>query len=208
MDKFQDLFTRWRQSRPEYEHDFVKDGIIDEARWRSANSKVLIVLKETNNFIGDLRSLIRDDWKGPAYSIWHNVARWVYGIQHVTKTSFPDREEAEGNMTEALLSCAALNLKKKSGKSTSDMDEIRSFALADKEFIIEEINFIDPDVIVCGNTFSILQEVLSTQSKPVSNDGYIHKIDGKVFVDFWHPAAQYPSDMMYYFLLCLLQRNM
>ena len=54
---------------------------------------------------------------------------------------------------------AIINLKKSDGTETSDIDEIMQSTLADKAEILEEMRIIDPDVIVCGSTSSLIKEV-------------------------------------------------
>jgi len=52
---------------------------------------------------------------------------------------------------DALRQTAVMNLKKITGRSWSDLDEINETAHRDKEFILREVDIIDPQVIVaCG----------------------------------------------------------
>lgn len=212
MSEFVTLFNEWRKARPEYGEDFVDDGIIDEDLYHASNKRVLIVLKETNGCPKDLRSCIREYWQGPKYTVWHNISRWIYGIQHTTKNSIPGRTEAERYKTEALLSSAVMNVKKKAGGAYSDMDEVKDYAIMDAEFIYREIELINPEVIIFGNTFPILREVYSLNSlkllEAADLDGYVYLWNNRICIDFGHPAAQYPTDMMYYTLCSLYQQTL
>lgn len=208
MDRFADLFNRWRNSKEEYKTNFAEDGIIDELKWMNSPKKVLIILKETNKIKQDLRSLIRDHWKGSKGYLLQNVGRWVHGIQKTTKDSFPGRLEAHEQRNEALLSSAIINLKKSSGKSGSDMKQLRKYALEDANFIKEEFDLISPDIIICGYTFRILIEVLGINPLSFDKGDRVYTLDNKIFINYWHPAAHYPADMSYYTLCALFQKKL
>ena len=209
MDRFAELFNRWRNSKEEYTSNFSEDGIIDEKKWNiSSKKKVLVVLKETNNYSKDLRALIRDDWKGAKNYLWKNVGRWVYGIQNTTKAFIPDRSDADVYRNEALLSSAVINLKKTKGRSNSDMNEVRKYAIEDANFIREEFNLINPEVIICGYTFGIVKEILGINSSSLNNEHRIFIFNNRKFINYWHPAAHYPADMSYYTLSALYQKGL
>ena len=204
MDRFADLFNRWRNSKEEYKTNFAEDGIIDELKWTNSPKKILIILKETNNFKDDLRTLIR---KGYRSYLWHNLGRWIYGIQNTTRNFIPSRSDADKHRDEALLSSAIINLKKSSGNSGSDMEEIKKYALEDANFIREEFDLIDPEIIICGYTFGIVKEIFENKFPSVDYENRIMTFDNKMFFNYWHPAAHYPADMSYYTLCALFQRN-
>ena len=208
MDRFDELFNSWRNSKEEYSSNFSEDGIIDEKKWNIASKKVLVILKETNNYAKDLRALIRDDWQKAKNYLWQNVGRWVYGIQNTTKTFIPGRSEADAHRNEALLSSAVINLKKTKGRSNADMNEIRKYALEDADFIREEIDLIGPEVIICGYTFEIVKEILQFNSPSLDTEYRIFIFNDRRFINYWHPAAYYPADMSYYTLSALYQKSL
>ena len=208
MDRFAELFNRWRNSKKEYIGNFSEDGIIDEKQWNNSSKKVLVVLKETNDYSNDLRALIRDHWKGTKNYLWQNVGRWAYGIQKTTKTFIPGRSDADAHRNEALLSSAVINLKKTKGGSNSDMNEVRKYAIEDANFIREEIDLINPEVIICGYTFGIVKEILEINSPSLNNEHRIFSFNNRKFINYWHPAAYYPADMSYYALLALYQQSL
>jgi hypothetical protein len=206
--KIDELFDRWRNSTPEYQDNFCCDGIIHPEKWNLVSPKVLIVLKESNNYNGDLRSLIRDDWQGARSTLWNNVGRWVYGIQQTTKTGIPLLSEAEENLDQALLSTAILNLKKKPGGSSSDNAEIMDYAVRDSQFIKNEIKIINPDVIICGNTFNAFMKAIAPAETTRSANNYSSIWGSRIILNYWHPSARYPKVMMYYTLLSIYQMEL
>jgi hypothetical protein len=88
--------------------DICKDGIINESHYQGASSKLLFILRETNDYAKDLRELLKN---GPKYQMWHTVARWASGLLR----DFPDYEEIDKYdiMTESIKQIACINLKKK-----------------------------------------------------------------------------------------------
>ncbi len=203
-DKLDSLFERWRQSREEYEDKFSKDGIIKESAWLGASPKLLFLLKETNDFPDDIRVLIPNYWKG----LWVNVGRWAYGLQKTAKGCIPSFTEASQphNYKTAGESSAIMNLKKSPGKNQSNMEEIRGKAQYDKDFIKEELDIIQPEIVVCGAKFEIAKKIISELNcKPIDEDSKCYKIGETLWIDYCHPSARFRYDMMYYSLISLYQ---
>ena len=76
-----DLFSRWRASSPDFQDQFVEDGIVDPARWLQAGTQILFVLRETNGYRGNIAALIHKACTThPSSKLWdrptfHNVGR-------------------------------------------------------------------------------------------------------------------------------------
>ena len=86
------------------------------------------MLKEVNKFKkGDLRMMLKE---GPAFQMWHTIARWVAGLIY----KFPEYDEIGKYMKESLSRVAAINLKKASGEAIADMSIINAYAYNDKNF--------------------------------------------------------------------------
>lgn len=69
---------------------------------------------------------------------------------------------------------------------------------------------IDPYVVVCGSTFQYLFDVCKVTKDKIKNDHwyyYSSEIGGKerLFIDYYHPAAQYPALLLYYGLMNVYQ---
>jgi len=208
MNKFERLFKKWNDMRPDYRDSFCKDGIIDEDKWKATKRKILFVLKETHDYSGDLRKLIRDEWDIPKSVLWQNIARCVKGIQDITVHGFPSYKAAHEYKKDSLTSAAILNLKKTAGGASSKMKEIEKFALNDAKFIKEELELIKPDVIVCGATFNIFQKIFELDNRPIDEDKYLYKYKNMIVIDYWHPATRYSSHMYYYTLCSVYQRSL
>ncbi len=122
------------------------DGIPYEKGYLAARRRVAFVLKETNDFSGDLWCLLKD---GPKFQMWHTLARWSAGILN----GFPPFEEIDRYdvMKESLLSVAVVNLKKATGGASADMSIINAYAHQDRELLAEQFDDVRPHLIVaCG----------------------------------------------------------
>ncbi|KAF3984322.1 MAG: hypothetical protein HFP81_02695 [Methylococcales symbiont of Hymedesmia sp. n. MRB-2018] len=113
MNKMEELFEKWEQEIAS-DH-FVKDGIISNKHWEVSSKKILFILKETNNYKGNIAKLIEISvrkktrlWARPTF---HNVGRWAYGLLHYNGEK-PSYKLAHKNRKDSLLSCSFINLKK------------------------------------------------------------------------------------------------
>jgi hypothetical protein len=52
------LFEEWKTQLSETSDHFVKDGIISAEDWAQAETKILFILKETNDYKGNIVQLI------------------------------------------------------------------------------------------------------------------------------------------------------
>ncbi|MFQ6614603.1 MAG: hypothetical protein ACE5D1_07145, partial [Fidelibacterota bacterium] len=77
--KLDKLFSEWKQSKTNYTDNFAEDGIVNETLWQNSDPKTLILLKDTNDYSGDLRQLI--DRKP-----WRELGRWSFAMQHTSSS--------------------------------------------------------------------------------------------------------------------------
>jgi hypothetical protein len=158
-----DLFSRWRASSPDFQDHFVEDGIVDPARWLQAGTQILFVLRETNGYRGNIAALIHKACTThPSSKLWdrptfHNVGRWAHGLVHAAEASFPTFEDAHKNRKTALLACAFINLKKTTGGARAT-NAVEHAAARDAIFLREQIELIDPRIVVCGGTYRAIKQ--------------------------------------------------
>lgn len=74
-----------------------------------------------------------------------------------------------------------------------------------RTFIKNQIELIDPDVVVCGYTWPHVKH-LWPEAQAGGYDG-VWRVSRRVFIDFWHPAYQIPDELKYYALACLVQNS-
>jgi len=192
MNRHESLLRRWRSRA---RHDLVCDGIFDEGLWASAPTRVLFILKEAYDSDNpgkgwDLRDLARQEgFKGVTL---REMSHWARALVEPTQ-GYPCSDDVV--LHNALLSTASINVKKVPGGTYAHDKEIRDHANDYGDLLQEQIEIIDPDVIVCGSTWWAIRHLFQTSTLGDSTDR-IHKAEnGKVFLDFWHPANRFPRLM-------------
>jgi hypothetical protein len=207
------LLDKWAAQTHHSGKGFVRDGIIDMQRWVEKNVKILFLLKEAYSdpskpFDWDLRVLLRDEWKGPKGVLFWNAAYWAYLIHKMRNESttppLPNSSDHYVSLTNALLSTAVVNVKKSSGQPYSDIDEIKHYAQLDSEFLKLQIDIIDPTIIVCGSTWNSVKHIWPDT---VQVYDLVWTNNTCIFIDFWHPANQFPSQLNYHSLADILRSS-
>ena len=159
------IWQRWHEHYSKIgisSEDICRDGIIDYETYIRAKPKILFVMKEVNQWPGgDLREMLRN---GPVYPMWHTVARWAAGILR----GFPPFDEINKHevFVESIRSIATINLKKISGQGYANMSIVNAFAFMDRHLLLDQIQMINPDIIVAGGTFDSLIWLLDLQVDP------------------------------------------
>ena len=101
-----------------------------------------------------------------------------------------------------------MNLKKTNGISQSNNDDILKYVDNDKDFIVKEINIIDPDVIICcGNIFylnSVFNEIKFNDSYYCFSNSSVSK--NRLFILCNHPGAFIKKAYLYYGLMSIYQQ--
>ncbi|KGX91278.1 hypothetical protein [Pontibacillus marinus] len=186
------LYERWKNGK-----HFIPGGVVDENKFQSSSIKVLMLLKEVNDTNGD-------EWTLPEHlnnqihhqkfrPIWRNVGMWVYGAQF----NFPPYQNAKKHVGDGIRYVATTNLKKSGGSGSSNMDEIWEHARDNQMLWREEIKIINPDIVVCGGTFSVVKDILGLESEWTSSGAQIgHALD-TIFIDFYHPAYRVSPRLLY-----------
>jgi hypothetical protein len=192
------LLNKWKQLDHHKNKGFVSDGIVDFDEWEKADQKILVVLKEA---YGDkkqwkLTDLIGDDdrEKIKNYPHYKMLSKWLYVLHNTTHDKLPESiEDIDPDLADSyLLSCAVINIKKSSGKSTSNNNEIYDYAVQDKDFLKKQIDLINPQIVLCGYTASsLLSGVydLDDYNQYYFSD-YCISFEGRTFIDFWHPSMK------------------
>ena len=202
IDKQTELFARWRRT-PGHEY-FISDGIFDEAEWSRQTYKVLYVLKEANweNANVDLCQALLSEQLPTYWKTWNNVARWSKAL--LEGGEYP-RYVSKSDKSYWLRKVAAINLKKAGGDAVAENETIRSHSERDREFLLEQIELYQPDIIICcgkgiGKNADILHDIILPPDqvsdwKPTV-EGYDYFLynsgEGKQVpvVSFYHPQMR------------------
>lgn len=182
----------------------VIDGMINDEQYNQSDKKILFVLKEVNDWTGkndndkypflELKNLFHKNgnYKGPNHLIWHNVARIAAGIFYYGK-QMSEIDNGE-TLKDSLSKIAVVNLKKTSGHSASNPDEINAYAYYDRKFLFEQITHLNPNIIIAGGVFNSLLWVLNLEikfsSEPPWNRPVFERNNKSWIIPYKHPAAR------------------
>jgi uracil-DNA glycosylase len=94
------------------------------------------------------------------------------------------------------------NLKKSGGGGSSKYLDIREYANSTTPLWKQELEIMNPDIILCCGTFRIVTDLLGLQViKMDSHRGYysVWKRDNgnSILVRFYHPAARFRKGVLY-----------
>lgn len=172
----------------------VEDGVVLSECWERSNPKVLFVLKAAYDLNNpgkgwDLLSFARSTaYKGVAF---RELAYWAhsirFGYQDLLSLTLDNEQQAS-----ELSHVAIVNVKKLSDAGVySDHEALQRSVACCGDLIVEQIEAISPDIVVCGSTWSYMAHLF--QSRQVAN--YVYRSGDRYFVDFWHPANRFPRIM-------------
>jgi hypothetical protein len=165
-NKEQELLNEWKKIR----NNFISDGIVNIENYEKSKIKVLYILKEVNGGSNwDLRNFLDKD--GGRYQTWSNIARWQYGIENYKDSDIWDKiEKIDGKFRKRQLkNISVINLKKESGKATSNMNEIWEYAWNDRDFLKKQISIYKPNIIVCCGTGEIVKKYKLVEDEFIEN---------------------------------------
>ena len=207
MKELDELFDLWenRHIAKNYHH-FIRDGIVDESWWLQEQCvpKICFFLKEARTqeehyvLTDDLRA--REPWR-----LWQRVAIWTQAIQAAFSCEHAyDDEKLKLRSHTAIKQIAVVNVKKSDGKNTSNDKDLIVFANQDKDLLKQELELIDPDIIVCGYTFRFLSIVLGDELEAGKRQDTMYCFwKDKLIIDYYHPASHYPNRVNYYALMSI-----
>lgn len=206
-EKLNKLFNAWEKGYTS--GTFCRDGIVNEELFSNARKKILFVTKEPNDpskSQWDYR-----DWYDKeisSYPFCYRITEWAYGILH----EFPPIEEVWKDRIkahESLRSIAMMNIKKSGGTGSSNIHEMMKYAENDISNLREEINIIDPEIIILGTSWKKLRNFILDKQE-WSNSGYdvaIGRYNNAKVIDFYHPSSRNAPSAAYSLLQNIINSN-
>jgi len=211
MSKTQKIQELFANSKSLFECAYVVDGIVDEEAYLASPIHTAFLLKETNGgteeghcdamgnwdtFTRDLHNMALPKHhpdSTPLYKTWPNVCLWMYLIHHPT-ASFSccteNGEFREEKVRHYLDTTAIINIKKVPGGSSSVYEQLKTAAINNHDFLLEQIEIVDPELIICGGTYWVFKETFDQSSiqtgiLPTGTHYFLH--NKKLYLEFPHP---------------------
>ena len=179
------LFDEWKNSNTIFENDFYKDGIVNETVWNNSTIKILYILKEVHETEEpSVCDFLKSDDILKGYEqksdMWRKVAYLSYGILNSSELDLEIMKNKE-IYCDTINSISILNLKKCAGGGTESSEKSKSKGTYTKhardyaEFIKRQIFGINPNVIICCNTFEACKRYIFNPDHKCENNGYTFK---------------------------------
>lgn len=165
--KIKELFNRWKNAQisESDEHyakyrfgnvgkaSFLPDGIIDYDTYAKADKKVLFIAKEANWGGNDTGTTIdeKDDifWLQTVVTGNTKPTNFSKGIAMLNNAFISNNFDVIDENHKSLQSIAFINLNKRGGYSSCSYDTLSGYTTTYADYISEEIDLINPDVIIC-----------------------------------------------------------
>lgn len=225
------LMSSWRKLYDSNSH-FVTDGVVNPENWFKQDIRPMFLLKEaysdpSDDKIWDLSTDYLCKYSH-SQSLWRTVSQFTEGLFETKKDKiFPYNELnfSDEHQVKLFNKIAVVNIKKANGKRSSNLSEINTIATNQATLLYKEIKLCDPTIIVCGYTFSALENIVKeiensntdkVQNNFVSKNNergqkgewyYFMKLNGHdvLVLDYFHPSYRPPYLMKYYGLMGIYQ---
>lgn len=174
---------------------FVRDGDLDN--YWDADTRICAVLKETNeSVVGDdlrkhhmrkLENKLRRDDSIFRLSVWAAVLRGMRNTYEECR-----QEELVRKIGRQL---AVVNVKKTSGGPTAESSELQEFASTHREDLKEQINLLDPEIVLaCGTSVDLILMWLfrlEWRDEPLDGEKNLRWAEHgeRIYVTLTHPSA-------------------
>lgn len=188
----------------------VKDGIVNVERYLTAPHKILWIMKEVNDTDPeegevrggwDLRQFMNDvsiykNWKKTFLPIIYSTWGIYNGFKEWNNVPNVDAEN-EQEMLQLLQSIAFINLNKLPGGSSSSWQLIKGAYEKNKELILEQIEIINPEIIIGGGVLHYLYEDLKIPQEETEENGCFFT-PSRVYIATYHPNQRTITGEAYY----------
>ena len=223
----EEILKEWRENNKDKygEKKFAYDGImyrgknydcerssnkeIENKLWNEARLRILFITKDQP--AGDAEAWdVRGELGDLSYAFFRNLMYQLYGLHNTTSKHKADytftNEEAEELYSKSAI--ARINVKKEAGTNSLPNYILRKYLERDGEFLKEQIENLDADIIVCcgysdsvedtGNLIlNFLIKVCKYKFKRYNDWIYYDKDKKKIAINNWHLSVRKSSEDMY-----------
>jgi thiamine kinase-like enzyme len=188
---YADFMKGWKKNRPQY-RPFCRDGILVEEKWEKS-SKIMFLLKETHDQFFEIEGRTGGPG-GRSPRFWRNMRMWTYIIDEVLEGKKPSFEKVKRKKEESNDSIAYVNLKKYAeqkedaiGNTNSNDSDIFKYVCKDKKYLLKQIDFIKPHIILCSGTFKycnlLFENIIQISER-------LYMVNNIYLIDFWHLSCR------------------
>lgn len=207
QEKINDKIIKIYQQRKEnFDKGAITDGVTDIEGYLQSKPRIAWILKEawdkgkaswsiTEEVIADLN---KDNISGtPSFK---RVAYTTFGVQTGSKWDDMPWIYNDENVANAIKKVAWLNVSKVAGESVSSSKELEKASKIWEEILDEQIKLYEPQVIILGNTYNWVKDILKINKEPEikENSAWAYMTqDNKIVIWAYHPAIRRMKDQDY-----------
>ena len=184
----------------------ICDGVADIPAYVESSPRIMWILKEPYSGFTESGKPKGGGWKLTKHfkdyeDVWQDEDMWQlmiqinFAIRNHLKWSELDFIENNPEMAEELRKIAYINVGKMQGYTTNSNSHKQDCYNIWKPILIEQIELYDPEVIIFGNTFYLLNDYFQIDEKPIStvagnwnSNGF--KKDNRILIDAYHPSRK------------------
>lgn len=180
-------------------HEPLFDGVVNEELFLNGKPKILWILKEPwekleNGQSGGgwdlVKKLLHEGWhsnKG-SYAIMAYVSYSILnGFKKYSDIPYVSEDANVGNSMKYI---SYINVKKFPGSTTSNMDEISEYYLEFKDILVKQIDLINPDIVIGGNTLQLFFDDLKLKADNFNKEtwsAWWYKNNNRLYIHSYHP---------------------
>ena len=200
--------VRIKSSAKEFRGNPIYDGIVNEVLYNDVKPRILWVLKEANdegNEAWDMRGALRNDiktsmgFKKGWDKTFRKLTQVTNGLLRDSKFNQLERAQDKPDILDDLQRIAYINVKKTGGGSVAKDSELKKHYDYNRELLRDQIEAINPDVIIFGATFWLFKKDIEVKMHSFGScDGGIWKEKNRIILWPYHPAYFGIKDETYF----------
>ena len=188
-------------------HNNIPCGVVDEETYINIYPKIVFILREPHSDeIGwsmqkGLKRNVEKGLEGKSLEVgymytWRQAGVWAYSIVYGFDRYSVLKKDIY--VAKGLQAIGMTNLKKTGGRASSNLREISRYAAKEKVLWENELNIMNPDLVICGGTYQDVRKNLNLDKlllSKIDGNSYsysVAKIGQKqcILLKFWHPAIR------------------
>ena len=192
--------TKVEAYEKQFEKGTIIDGVIDKEQYFKSKPRLAWFLKEP--YSNEKQGFhIKTHYAQPnaydnffrniATHTWHPIIYTSYGIlnEYIIREDMSSIRE-QPDMCDVIKSIAIINANKfpsKTGTYTTDKN-LREGFIKFKKLIQTQIDVLKPEIYIFCGTFHLYQDMFGLTYENKSDEYWIRDMDGKLFLEVYHPA--------------------
>ncbi|WP_348797507.1 hypothetical protein [Flavobacterium adhaerens] len=191
-----------RIEEPENERYLISDGVMQPDEYFSKEIRLAWILKEAydeeDGTGGGWSYFDLYDKEGldlSKHKTFKPIIQTSYSI-HNNFIKYENLDEIDSEMTQIIKCVAIINTQKLPARnySTTHDSDLQQSIKKYSDLLEEQLDFINPNVIIFGNTFKYYKDLLKIEDSEIVKGNVWHvSKDGKLYISAYHPVQTQTS---------------